>query len=211
MAGKPPTTRSARHQRGFTLMEIIVILGVIAVLTTVLAPMVVAYLEDAYRARAESDVRQIAAAILKFHQDTGRFPYHDDGDESGAAPDFVLLTGPGDVPADGAPPAQWAPGSSARDSLDNQLQRNEPGGDPAPARKYSTTGRFAWRGPYLRSLGDDPWGTQYVVNVGKLQPGLRKQAWVISAGPNRTIDTRFDVATTDAPALGGDDIGARLQ
>jgi hypothetical protein len=126
-------------------------------------------------------------------------------------PAFVVLTGPGSAPADGAPPARWGLASVAVDSLENQLQRNQPGGDPSPAKRYATGGRFAWRGPYLRTLGEDPWGNQYVVNVGKLQPGQNRQAWVISAGPNGTIDTPFDATTTDAAALGGDDIGARLQ
>ncbi len=193
---------SGRDARGFTLMEIIVILGVVAILAAVLAPMVVRYLEDANKAKAESDVRQIAAAILKFSRDTGRFPYYQSGGATGTTPDFEVLKGPGTYPALGT--SNWPQDTSADvDTLDNQLQRNGPA--------YVTTGRFAWRGPYLDALSEDPWGRSYLANVGKLQPGQNSQVWVISAGPNGVVDTPFATSSTAGAALSGDDIGARIQ
>lgn len=193
-----------QDEKGLTLMEVIVILGVVAILATILAPMVIKYLEDASKAKAESDVRQIAAAILKFNKDTGRFPFYTDGTASGSSPAFKLLKGPGTAPTDGG---GWSLGSATSDTLDAHLQRNSPTGGTA----YSTSGRFKWKGPYLDTLTEDAWGNTYLVNVEKLKPGDNKQAWVISAGPNLTIDTTYDAATTAAPALGSDDIGARIQ
>lgn len=198
-----------RREPGFTLMEVIVILGVIAILAAIIAPLVVRYLDDANKVRAESDVRAIAAAILKFHQDTSRFPYFNDGNASGTTPNYDILTGSGTAPTDGTGTALWNLGTATKDTLDNQIQRNQPGGDATKA--YKTTGRFAWKGPYLDTVAEDPWGNQYLVNIAKLKPGDNKQAWVISSGPNGKIETVFDVLNTGAVALGGDDIGARIQ
>ncbi len=198
-----------RADRGFTLMEVIVILGVVAILTAILAPMVIRYLDDANKAKAESDVRTLGSAILKFRQDSGRFPYFADGNASGSTPSFSILTGPGTAPTDGTGTALWNLATATKDTFENQLQRNQPASDPTKA--YKTTGHFAWKGPYLDTLSEDPWGNQYLVNIGKLEPGSGKQSWVISAGPNGKIETVFDLSTTGAAALSGDDIGARLQ
>jgi len=190
-----------RNERGFTLLEIVVVLGVLAVLAAILVPMVIGYLDDAKKSKAQADTRQIAAAILKMYKDTGRFPYFQNGTASGSTPYFKILVGSGNAPSG----TSWA--TTPSDTFENQLIKNLPSGGTA----YSTTGKFAWRGPYLEAVSEDPWGNYYVVNIEKAQPGQNKQVWVISAGPDGTIDTTYDAATTAAAALGGDDIGARVQ
>jgi len=70
----------------------------------------------------------------------------------------------------------------------------------------------------------DPWDDKYFVNVQMLTPkgvlmaentltlgtGQRPAAFVISAGPNRQLETRFD-QIADAFIAGGDDIVFRIQ
>src|SRR5438105_13609867 len=63
--------------KGFTLIELAVVLAIIAVLAAVLTPMVTGYLDQARTARAQADVRTIADAIKLFNRDTGRWPIYD--------------------------------------------------------------------------------------------------------------------------------------
>ena len=46
-----------KPQRGFTLVEVIVVLSVILLLTGIAVPMLSSYMEDARRARAEAECK----------------------------------------------------------------------------------------------------------------------------------------------------------
>lgn len=198
--------RRRGNERGFTLLEIVVVLGVLAVLAAILVPMVVGYLDDAKKSKAQADTQQIAAATLKMYKDTGRWPFYQDGTASGSTPVFVLLKGSGRAPSDGTSGTVWTL-TATSDTFENQLIKNS----PSSGTGYSTSGKFAWRGPYMEAVSDDPWGNYYVANIDKAKPGDNKQVWVISAGPNAKIETTYDATTTAVAALGGDDIGARVQ
>jgi type II secretory pathway pseudopilin PulG len=71
--------------------------------------------------------------------------------------------------------------------------------DPDSGALYNA--EHAWRGSYLPGpIGPDPWGTRYAVNVeflarapGAGPSGNVNDVFVISAGPDRVIDTRFDI------------------
>jgi hypothetical protein len=81
-----------------------------------------------------------------------------------------------------------------------------------------------WNGPYTGKMpSSDPWDDKYFVNIQLLTPkgiqqeqsltlgtGQRPAVFVISAGPNRQLETKFDQAA-DAFAAGGDDIVFRIQ
>jgi hypothetical protein len=66
----------------------------------------------------------------------------------------------------------------------------------------------------------DPWDDKYLANTGlltsqgvqfaELPPGRRPAVFVISAGMNRTIETRF-LQAADEFQTGGDDIVFRIQ
>src|SRR2546426_10846808 len=62
--------------KGFTLIELAVVLAIIAVLAAVLTPMVAGYLDQARIARAQADTRTIADAIKLYQRDTGRWPVY---------------------------------------------------------------------------------------------------------------------------------------
>src|SRR5437016_11089906 len=88
--------------KGFTLIELAVVLAIIAVLAAVLTPMVTGYLDQARTARAQADVRTIADAIKLYNRDTGRWPIHDSGAQypnTSAAAD--IATGGGTAPTSG--------------------------------------------------------------------------------------------------------------
>ena len=83
--------------------------------------------------------------------------------------------------------------------------------DNVPA--YSTSGRRAWKGPYLESDQADPWGSQYYANVIYLQSIYINATYpsiVLSAGPNKLIETQYS-QTGPGITIGGDDIVFRLK
>src|SRR4051812_14897643 len=62
------------RNRGFTMLEMVVVLGIIAILAAVLTPMVNNYVDQSRTAKAQSDVRTIGEAIGRFERDVGRYP-----------------------------------------------------------------------------------------------------------------------------------------
>lgn len=63
-------------QRGFTLMEMIGVVAVIAILASVAAPMIVDSIRNARAAAFVEDVNGLRTAVARFYTDTGRFPTH---------------------------------------------------------------------------------------------------------------------------------------
>ena len=68
----------ARH-RGFTLVEMIGVLAVIAILGSVAAPKIFAAIEDAKVSAYVQQINTISSAVAKFQTDTGRWPRHNPG------------------------------------------------------------------------------------------------------------------------------------
>jgi hypothetical protein len=70
----------------------------------------------------------------------------------------------------------------------------------------ATVGNTHWNGPYVGAIGEDPWGTKYLVTSRALRAGSSLTAFVLSAGPNRTVDTPMDQPRGTAFTVGSDDI-----
>jgi hypothetical protein len=66
--------------------------------------------------------------------------------------------------------------------------------------------KAAFRGPYVRTVDSDPWGNKYLINATDFTRSSSNHTYVISAGPNGTIETNRDVASTANLTAGGDDI-----
>jgi len=190
-----------------TMMEIIVVLGVVAIMAAMLTPMVMNYLDDAKLGKAEEDVKTIGLALVTMTKDVKHFPLYSDGTKTNGTPDFDLLRGPGNPPLDNDSADQkWLTGTAA--DLQNHLVKNAPGGT-----KYTSSGRNAWKGPYVERLTEDPWGNQYIVNIKGADPAnvQAKVVWVLSAGPNGKIETDSSVLADSGPTPGGDDIVVRIK
>src|SRR5437773_439330 len=71
--------KNRTDQKGFTLLEIIVVLAVIGALAAMLAPVVFRYIDDAKRSQAQSDVNTLAGAIQQAYKDTGRWSFYKSG------------------------------------------------------------------------------------------------------------------------------------
>lgn len=68
-------TRRPRLQRGgFTIIELLVTIGIISVLIALLLPAVQSARESARRTQCRNNVRQIATGLHNFHSQYGRFP-----------------------------------------------------------------------------------------------------------------------------------------
>jgi general secretion pathway protein G len=65
---------NARSAFGFTLIELMVVLLILAMLTTIAAPRVTKYLRKAKVETAKIQVDALGAAVDAYHLDTGRFP-----------------------------------------------------------------------------------------------------------------------------------------
>jgi prepilin-type N-terminal cleavage/methylation domain-containing protein len=71
--------RWPRRAPGFTLIEQLVAMGIVALLTALILPAVQACRESAWRGQCQNNLRQIGQALLLHHTNYGRFPPGRDG------------------------------------------------------------------------------------------------------------------------------------
>ncbi|HKE93700.1 MAG TPA: type II secretion system major pseudopilin GspG, partial [Povalibacter sp.] len=65
--------------RGFTLIEIMVVVVILGLLAAIVAPNVMSRLEDARVAKAKQDIRTYETALNLYRMDNFRFPTTDQG------------------------------------------------------------------------------------------------------------------------------------
>jgi prepilin-type N-terminal cleavage/methylation domain-containing protein len=69
-----PTSRSQAQRLGFTLIELLVVISIIAILAGLAFPAVNGAMDSARKARAKSDVTQIATAVVAYETEYGVLP-----------------------------------------------------------------------------------------------------------------------------------------
>lgn len=110
-----------RHprQRGFTLIEIIVVVSIIAILAALIGPQVLGRVDEARVTKAKQDIRSLETALDLFKMDNFKYPTTDQG--LGA-----LTTRPDDPSI-----RNWKPGGYVRklskDPWGNDYQYVSPG------------------------------------------------------------------------------------
>jgi prepilin-type N-terminal cleavage/methylation domain-containing protein len=193
--------------KGFTLIELAVVLAIIAVLAAVLTPLVTGYLDQARIARAQADVRTIADALKLHQRDTGRYPIYNASGYPSTVSDGTktVLGGPGTNPTETENWGNLATTTLATTTLEAWINGNY--------TAVSTTNVFpkaAFRGPYVAAIESDPWGNKYLLNAANLNSATN-HAFVISGGPNGALDTARDQTATTALTVGTDDIVAVIK
>jgi general secretion pathway protein G len=68
-----------RKKRGFTLVELLVVLSIIALLVSLVGPAVFKHLSPAKRSVARAQIEIFDSALESFYVDNGRFPNNSEG------------------------------------------------------------------------------------------------------------------------------------
>ena len=208
-------------RRGFTLLEIVIAVAIVAIFAAAISPMVFKHLEDAKKTRAQNETESIATAVLSYYKDTGVWPYTNLNGPTGntvtrAVSSTSVATGAGAGAGPGA--GNWGTYGTAK-MLGDYLYYNNPDDDSSAtgagadqaSQDWATTGRRSWRGPYVGSYSfDDPWGHAYVVNTryapgGSYNGTIRHKVFVLSPGPDGVWQTPYSDANVED--IAGDDIG----
>ena len=67
-----------RRNEGFTLIEVIVVAGIIAILAGILVPLILKEIDESRITRATADTRSISTAMIVFKKDTAQWPAMDE-------------------------------------------------------------------------------------------------------------------------------------
>jgi general secretion pathway protein G len=88
--------RELKAVEGFTLIEMLVVLGIIALLATLVGPQVIRYLSKAKTDTAEAQIKNLESAIELHFLDTGHYPAANPGLASllSAPPNLTGWNGP---------------------------------------------------------------------------------------------------------------------
>jgi type II secretory pathway pseudopilin PulG len=218
-----------------SLVEATIILMVLAILTSVLAPTLGDYVNDARQTKAKEDVEALGMSILRMLRDTGKpFPQitvgtdytHDNRVDlmvtEGAIPSITAGTGTAANAAAGSflviAGVDWddTTAQAGIELATDHLVTNVAGyatvtypaaGGPRPG--------LGWRGGYLSTnTGPDPWGNRYGCTTVWLNPGsdttttgkgTNKDAFCLTPGADGNVDTDMDGNNTGV-VVGGDDL-----
>jgi type II secretory pathway pseudopilin PulG len=224
------TASALQDNRGMatSLLEAVMVIAIVAVIAGIALVSAMEQIENAKLSRAMADAEMIGISIHSFMHDTGFAPAFKAGDARGPEDEIfsVLETLGSDPGVEDS--LNWPGDAATRDRLENQLVKNRPSdsGNPYPRMGQISFARLkGWNGPYVsRMPSSDPWDNKYLVNVQlltakgvkmvedtlPLTTGQRPAVFVVSAGPNRQLETRFD-QSTDSFIAGGDDIVFRIQ
>lgn len=107
-----------QNQRGFTLLELLVVLAIMGLLMAIVGPQVIRYLGSSKSQTASVQTRNIATALNLFRLDAGRYPTAEEGLAA-------LVKAPTSVPAWNGP---YLPEATAiTDPWGQQYQMKAPG------------------------------------------------------------------------------------
>lgn len=172
-----------KGEKGFTLVEVIVVAAIIAILAGILVPMIFSQIDEAKLSRAKGDIRSLSSGIYAFRKDVGQWP---------ACSNTTLLRGLGSLD------------DAAITALGFDYTKPNQFSEHLMTDDNACYGDM-WKGPYFGSVEADPWGNAYIVSA--LNFGVATApVLIISAGP----DGVFQTTAASNIAL-GDDIGIRVK
>jgi hypothetical protein len=186
--------RRTRNQTGMSLVEASIILLVLMMLTSVLAPSISDYFKDAQSVKVKEDCEAIGVTVMRLVRDVGpclklngQQPCTvanradiliSDGPPVDAAhiaglPDFVAPFAGTINTANWTGTANTSP--MAAQFVTNSVGYTDQAATTPPGFQWSGPQfGLGWRGAYLSSpIGPDPWGMPYVVNSAFLAPAAQ--------------------------------------
>ncbi len=203
-----------KRNSGFTLVEVVVVLAVVAILAAILTPNIVKNIKDSKIARAANETQVVAAALASFYKDLGRWPTSNGS--SANHPDYLYrLFGDGAVPSvSGTDTGRWNDVDGRADTFANHLIENDPkdAANNYPDNTINPQPELKWSGPYIIKVKADPWGNSYVCNISYTwyNGGNTNAVCVITGGSDRTINSEYE-APMSTFNTSGDDLVTRLQ
>lgn len=178
--------RIADADKGMSLVEATIILMVMMLLTSVLAPSINDYVNDAKHVKAKEDCEAIGQSVARLARDVGPCMKWNGGQPCTKQNRVDILFSDGKVVSsdDLGPQAvdfqsneikdnviNWGCRTTQNaDHLENQLVRNSRGyATPADKNTFGKSGphwNLGWRGAYISPvISADPWGNRYLVNT----------------------------------------------
>lgn len=188
--------------KGFTFIEILFVVLAISILTAILSPRILGYLEEARKDKVKVDLQRIEFFMTSFQWDTKLLPRSNGSSSNNQSLDIMFLGRPNDLPEDSRF-GEWQielmkkeTHFLRRDLYANHLMRNDPNangvfGDEGDYRFSNNLNENGWRGPYFDSpdIRQDPWGRAYMISFFKTWDG-RVMCKAVSAGPNGRLEIK---------------------
>jgi len=157
---------------GFTMLEVVIVIGVIAILAGLIAPLAVNTIKQGRLSACWEELQNIKKAIV--------------GDpaliESGSRSHFGFVGDLGMLPRDNL----GALGLGQNNSLGDLLTQN---GLTATTTVNDVV--WGWRGPYITDSVDS-WGRDYLYAIDTVDPLIAATVW--SVGPDGTTGTSDDIS-----------------
>ncbi len=107
--------KKLQDRRGFTLIELMIVIVIVGILATLLIPRIMERPEEARRVKAKMDIRTIESALKLYKIDSGEYPTTEQGLEA-------LINKPDTAPV----PMKWRDGGY----LDGNSVPKDPWGNP---------------------------------------------------------------------------------
>ena len=164
-------------REGFTLVEMLVVVAIIAILASILVPTVGGGLKSAKKRRADVECQSIATAVQQFHSDFRYMPWGKYNDKKKMGDD------------------QWADSTEEQKDVMSFLQ-----GSNVLGKAYLEVPEGKGDGVFY-----DPWGQAYVIGMDRNGDGQLKwngktfklSVMVYSYGPDGKDGTKDDILSFD--------------